>query len=615
MSARERTSRNAPAHSQPEGAGPLLQSPALTLQQRAGNQIMERLLRAQPGLEPPYGVNETQARRGEIPRPTAADPAQRLLAGGHPLPLSIRKPLEERFAQNFAPVRIHSDSEAADSARALRARAFTIGEDVVFGAGHYSPATPRGQALLAHELTHVVQQRRSGPSIARQGNEEPLPAIPSFHLSNPGLTFFPGPWRSGVLGSPIPLPGSLRLTNALSVGTGPAYVLDLNPHQFVGTVLGELTLTSSTRAGTPEDRTGDPDAQQRIRLRNTILRLDPSSGRIRGTATMVVGTEYPEHLKAPMEIDVQIESTELGTFTGSLGYGPLHADFRLTLTYDSSRLASAVSPVFAPGGGFAGFWARLQAILRSAAPGINLTGSTGDSLSSLVTEVLGGRLNGRQFAMQTLELLTQSIPATADLAALRTSLSELVEEITHPGFRLTGGLGLGPLPLSRFSITAPTTRPLDRPLLGAPTAFPSTIGAYGTVIAPAGSITQVPVPAFGGLYSRFNERSGFSAIGGLLPTLSPESISAGRPFAAQFPVYLFAEVSYVRRVTGNLDLGVRVSGQLSTPQFLAPPAPSTDPVERFRETHRDYLNATGPTQTLTPPNIGVTIFGRFGGPF
>ena len=250
-------------------------------------------------------------------------------------------------------------------------------------------------------------------------------------------------------------------------------------------------------------------------------------------------------------------------------------------------------------------------------PASDLSGSAGDGLMSLVREVLAGRFNGVQFATQTLALLGQSIPATADLAQLRKALEELGQEFSHPGFHLVGGLGLGPVPLSHFEVTAPTTRPIPRPLPGAPTNFPSTIGAYGTVIAPAGSITQVPVPAFGGLYSRFNEREGFSAIGGLLPTISPESISAGRPFAAQFPVYLFAEVSYVRRVSDSLDLGVRVSGQVSTPQFLAPQPPSTDPVEQFRATQTNYLQATSP-QPLSVPNIGVTVFGRFGsakGPF
>ena len=103
------------------------------------------------------------------------------------------------------------------------------------------------------------------------GDDSPLPPV---HIGGAGLTLFPGPLRTGVLGSPIPLPGSLRLTNALDVGGGPSFVLDLDPNLFVGHILGELDLSSSPRAGTPEGRLTDPSAQQRTRLRNTLLRLD-----------------------------------------------------------------------------------------------------------------------------------------------------------------------------------------------------------------------------------------------------------------------------------------------------------------------------------------------------
>jgi hypothetical protein len=150
-------------------------------------------------------------------------------------------------------------------------------------------------------------------------------------------------------------------------------------------------------------------------------------------------------------------------------------------------------------------------------------------------------------------------------------------------------------------------------LPGAPTRFPSTIWAYGPIIAPAGSITRVPVPAFGGLYSTFDERQGFSAIGGLLPGISTEAISAHQPLVAQFPVYAFAEASYVRRVSDSLDLGVRFTAQFSTAELLGRQPLPTDPADRFRLMHSQYLEATRSTgaPTLIPPTAGLTIFGRF----
>ena len=66
---------------------------------------------------------------------------------------------EARFGHDFSSVRVHTDGRAAESARAVSANAYTVGSDVVFGAGRYAPATTEGSRLLAHELAHTVQQR------------------------------------------------------------------------------------------------------------------------------------------------------------------------------------------------------------------------------------------------------------------------------------------------------------------------------------------------------------------------------------------------------------------------------------------------------------------------
>jgi Domain of unknown function (DUF4157) len=86
--------------------------------------------------------------------PTARDGFH---AKGEALPVPVRALFEARFGHDFGQVRVHTDGPAADSARSIRASAFTVGDDIVFGSGRYQPATPEGQRLLAHELTHVVQ--------------------------------------------------------------------------------------------------------------------------------------------------------------------------------------------------------------------------------------------------------------------------------------------------------------------------------------------------------------------------------------------------------------------------------------------------------------------------
>jgi len=90
--------------------------------------------------------------------PALGDRIQSLRAGGRPLDPITRAFMEPRFGHDFSQVRVHTDAAAAEKARVLHARAFTLERDVVFGAGQYAPTTDAGRALIAHELAHVVQQ-------------------------------------------------------------------------------------------------------------------------------------------------------------------------------------------------------------------------------------------------------------------------------------------------------------------------------------------------------------------------------------------------------------------------------------------------------------------------
>jgi hypothetical protein len=94
---------------------------------------------------------------------------------GEPLGAATRDFFEQRFGHDFGHVRIHADSQAAESARDVQARAFTVGHDVVFAGGAYAPHGQDGKHLLAHELTHVVQQT---PSLRRKPAKRSKPAPP-----------------------------------------------------------------------------------------------------------------------------------------------------------------------------------------------------------------------------------------------------------------------------------------------------------------------------------------------------------------------------------------------------------------------------------------------------
>ncbi|HHN65361.1 MAG TPA: DUF4157 domain-containing protein, partial [Nitrospirae bacterium] len=95
----------------------------------------------------------------------ATDTIQRTLhslkGSGQRLPTSVRSFFEPRFGVDFSHVRVHTDSTAARLSRQLNAEAFTYGRDIYFGEGRYNPSTASGKRLLAHELTHVVQQNHN----------------------------------------------------------------------------------------------------------------------------------------------------------------------------------------------------------------------------------------------------------------------------------------------------------------------------------------------------------------------------------------------------------------------------------------------------------------------
>ncbi|HML27225.1 MAG TPA: DUF4157 domain-containing protein, partial [Methanomethylovorans sp.] len=176
----------------------------LHLQRTAGNQAVQRLIRsgvlqAKLKIGQPNDIYEQEADRvaeqvmrmpepqvqrnctkcdenektilqaKESPGKVPVDPGQDvppvvhevLSSPGQSLDAQTRAFMEPRFGQNFGNVRVHADSRAGQSADAVNGQAYTVGYHVVFAAGRYCPTAPNGRRLLAHELTHVVQQHAS----------------------------------------------------------------------------------------------------------------------------------------------------------------------------------------------------------------------------------------------------------------------------------------------------------------------------------------------------------------------------------------------------------------------------------------------------------------------
>ncbi|MGC2636675.1 MAG: DUF4157 domain-containing protein [Acidobacteriaceae bacterium] len=118
---------------------------------------------------------DTTAPQGAAPRIVH----ETLRSPGQPLDSRTRAFFEPRFGYDFSSVRIHADNKAADSARAVRARAYTVGSDLVFAPGQYAPDSRAGRELLAHELTHVTQQASGGSGKARRLQRQSTDAKPA----------------------------------------------------------------------------------------------------------------------------------------------------------------------------------------------------------------------------------------------------------------------------------------------------------------------------------------------------------------------------------------------------------------------------------------------------
>ena len=137
------------------GSGALLHRSLHRLQRDYGNAFVGRVLRqATGGAAPESGMDAVER---------SIDGAR---GGGHSLDHGTRGHMESAFGADFSGVRIHHDTRADGLSQALSARAFTTGKDVFFRQGEYSPGTSSGRELLAHELTHVVQQ--NGPGVQRK---------------------------------------------------------------------------------------------------------------------------------------------------------------------------------------------------------------------------------------------------------------------------------------------------------------------------------------------------------------------------------------------------------------------------------------------------------------
>ncbi len=148
-----------------------------------------------------------------------------LRSPGRPLEAETRTRMEPQFGYDFSGVRVHADTRAAESARAVDALAYTVGRDVVFGAGQYVPHTAEGERLVAHELTHVVQQRGQAPAAlgiapAQDEFEREATSVAQ-DLDSGGLHAGPGLTSPALQRQPTPADDKKKAPGAKEVTTQP----------------------------------------------------------------------------------------------------------------------------------------------------------------------------------------------------------------------------------------------------------------------------------------------------------------------------------------------------------------------------------------------------------
>jgi hypothetical protein len=220
----------------------------LQLQRMIGNDAVSELFRS--GREASGGEHSDS-----LSRQAAAKPAQgsfltpsvrrTLSSEGRPLEPEFRREAEARFGQDLGGVRVHTGADAARSADEIGAAAYTHGEHITFAPGRYRPHAPQGRRVLAHELAHVLQQRRGGPRPPSPSRFTPLERSAGRAAS----AFSAGRGAVSVAGGA--LPGVARLPRSLSQSLNTQMLRD----DELATEIHEIRQWLTANPGASPDRT------------------------------------------------------------------------------------------------------------------------------------------------------------------------------------------------------------------------------------------------------------------------------------------------------------------------------------------------------------------------
>jgi hypothetical protein len=221
------------------GGSPFFKSVQADVQCKCQNcEEEEKLHRKESSGTETHGSNELDSYVGS------------LSSFGQPLPGSSRQFFEPRFGQDFSNVRVHTDSVAAKSAQSINSLAYTTGSNIVFNSGQYSPESDSGKRLMAHELTHVVQQAGSDKKIQKLGANPNCTNAEAIQIHQ--AIYDARAWINNALAKIDQSPMHARVLPSLSRNFGPTYGVESNLSLISGRirtalrVLGTMQVSCDT---------------------------------------------------------------------------------------------------------------------------------------------------------------------------------------------------------------------------------------------------------------------------------------------------------------------------------------------------------------------------------
>ncbi len=251
-----------------------------------------------------------------------------LRSPGRPLDRDTRGFMESRFGHDFSGVRVHTDPQAADSARAVQAEAYTVGRQIVFGNSSYAPTTRAGRRLLAHELTHVVQQSGQ-PSGAGGGLRVGSPTDSAEHEAELVSDIVTGTPAVGVPRPPILVDTSVTVPHLRRRN-----IFDAIAGLFKGDSFGQAELQAYLKhLDTTGSIEGFNESDNKARAVVNAWRLGGSpyvltaQRKILLIKEMQSGFTGDDDELAILEILERSYNGELGMIFGSVGVADLNSDF------------------------------------------------------------------------------------------------------------------------------------------------------------------------------------------------------------------------------------------------------------------------------------------------